>query len=92
MTGLLTFLVSLVGKAFDLYALLIVARVVASWLDVSYRHAAMRFLVDVTEPVLQPVRRRFPPRGGLDFSPMIALVLIWVVRAIVMRLLFWIVP
>lgn len=81
-------IVELVGRLFDLYTLLIIARVVVSWLDVSRYHPAVRFLVDVTEPVLAPVRRRIPPRAGLDLSPMVALVGIWVLRGIVVRLLW----
>lgn len=82
------FIVELIGRLFDLYTLLIIARVVVSWLDVSRYHPAVRFLVDVTEPVLAPVRRLIPPRAGLDLSPMVALVGIWVLRGIVVRLLW----
>lgn len=82
------FIVELIGRLFDLYTLLIIARVVVSWLDVSRYHPAVRFLVDVTEPVLAPVRRLIPPRAGLDLSPMVALVGIWVLRRIVVQLLW----
>ena len=85
------FLLGLVTTAFDLYSLLIVARVVASWLDVRPYHPAIRLLVEITEPVLGPFRRRFPPRGGLDFSPLLALLALWVVRNVITRLLLWLV-
>jgi YggT family protein len=35
----------------------------------------------VTEPVLGPLRRVLPTFGSFDFSPMVALVVIWVIRA-----------
>ena len=87
MVGILLWLVT---TAFDLYSLLIVARVVSSWLSVSPYHPAVRWLAGITEPVLQPFRRLFPPRGGVDFSPLLALVALWVVRNVVIRLLLWV--
>lgn len=90
MNALTGFLLWVVTTAADLYSLLIVARVVASWLNVSPYHPAMRWLVGITEPALQPLRRRFPPRGGVDFSPLLALLALWVVRNVVTRLLLWI--
>ncbi len=43
------------------------------------------FLARITEPVLRPIRRVVPTIGGLDFSPLIALVLVVVVQ----RILQW---
>ena len=89
MSGFWSFLVWLVGTAFDVYTLLLLARVVASWVGASPYHPAVRWLVRVTEPVLAPVRSRFPPRGGVDFSPVVALLVLWVARNVVTRLLLW---
>ena len=36
----------------------------------------MRFVLQVTEPILEPIRRIIPPSGGLDFSPMIVLLIL----------------
>lgn len=33
----------------------------------------MQLTYRITEPILQPVRRQFPPQGGADFSPMIVI-------------------
>ena len=38
----------------------------------------MGFLFDVTEPVLSPLRRIVPGALGVDFSPMIAVLLLYV--------------
>ncbi len=61
-----------------LYIVAIVARAAASWFVRDFRSAIMSFLVDVTEPVLAPLRRIIPRGLGIDFSPMIAIVALYV--------------
>ena len=67
----------------SLYLILIIARVVFSWGQVSYRNRVMRFLVNVTEPLLGPLRRMLPPLGWIDISPLVATVIILFLRAAV---------
>lgn len=43
----------------------------------------MRILIDVTEPILEPIRRRLPQSWGIDLSPMIAIIAIQVLQNIV---------
>ncbi len=38
----------------------------------------------ITEPVLGPIRRSLPSFGGFDFSPMVVLIIIWVIRALIL--------
>ena len=64
----------------DLYALIILIRVVLSWLPVDRDQAWARFIVDVTEPLVGPIRRILPPFGGLDFSPLVAMLLLQLLR------------
>jgi len=61
----------------SLYILLIIIRIIFSWGRVSYTNRIMRFLVDVTEPLLGPLRRIVPPLGWLDISPLVALLILW---------------
>ena len=61
----------------SIYLLLIVVRIVFSWGRVSYRNRLMKFLVDVTEPLLGPLRRMIPPLGWIDISPIVAILIIW---------------
>jgi YggT family protein len=58
---------------YALYALiiLILIRVVFSWISPYPNHAVYRFVVQVTEPILGPVRRRLPPVSGMDLSPLV---------------------
>jgi YggT family protein len=67
----------------SVYVLLIGIRIVFSWGRVSYRNRVMRFLVDVTEPLLGPLRRIIPPLGWVDISPIVAILIVLLFRAAV---------
>src|ERR1041384_4044311 len=73
----------LIFGALTVYLILIIARVVFSWGQVSYRNRVMRFLVNITEPLLGPLRRMLPPLGWIDISPLAATLIILLLRAAV---------
>jgi YggT family protein len=58
------------------YTFLILGRVLASWTNPAGGGPLTAFLYQVTEPVLGPIRRVLPPTGGIDWSPMIAILLL----------------
>ncbi|RLC84989.1 MAG: hypothetical protein DRI37_08460, partial [Chloroflexi bacterium] len=66
----------------QLYVLLLLARIILEWIQVTYAHPLMRFLWDITEPLLAPVRRRLPTFAGLDFSPLVVVLFLSVVQAL----------
>jgi len=66
-----------------IYSLLIIIRVIFSLAMLSYSYRIMRFLFDVTEPLLGPLRRVVPTLGRFDVSPIVALVIVWVFQAAV---------
>ncbi len=51
----------------------VVARAVLSWVSPDPYNPIVRVIVQVTEPMLYPVRRRLPLMGGLDLSPMLVI-------------------
>ena len=61
-----------------LFIAAIILRALASWFFRDYRGLLMGFLFDVTEPVLSPLRRVVPAGLGVDFSPMIAVLVLYV--------------
>ncbi len=78
----------LVNDAFYLYGLVLLARVLSSWIPgLDPRTPAVRLLVSLTEPVLAPLRRALPPVGGLDLSPVVAFLLLEVVRRLTVTFL-----
>ncbi len=79
-------LLQLVNLVFTVFELIILARVVISWLQVDPYNPIVRFVYNVTEPVLGPVRRRLPP-SAFDFSPLIVLIAALVLNRIIIQLL-----
>ena len=72
------------------YMLVIFAYIITSWLRLPYSiwlNRIQRFLYDVTEPYLRLFRRVLPAAGPLDFSPMLAVIVLWVVEHAVVRIL-----
>lgn len=65
----------------SIYSLLIFVRIIFSWGMVSYHNRIMRFLVDVTEPMLAPLRRMIPPVAMMDISPIVAFLILWLFQA-----------
>jgi YggT family protein len=53
--------------------LLILARVLISYVDPRGRSQPARFVIQTTEPILGPIRRALPSTGMIDFSPMIVM-------------------
>ncbi len=72
---------------FDLLSLAILARVVLSWFRVSPFNPIMRFLYQVTEPVLAPLRRYIPPLGMIDITPAVAIFLLQILEQILLSLI-----
>jgi YggT family protein len=67
----------------SIYILLMFVRVIFSLAMVSYQNRLMRFLVDITEPLLAPLRRMIPPVGRFDISPIVAFLILYLFQAAV---------
>jgi len=68
---------------------LIIAAALVTWVSPDPRNPIVQFLFRSTDWILRPCRKILPPRwtGGIDFSPIIAIVLIVVVKQLVVGLL-----
>lgn len=64
--------------------LVILGRVLMSWIDPTFSNPLGRFLYGATEPILAPIRRVLPRTGMIDFSPLIVLLLLGVVLRLVL--------
>ena len=63
--------------------LLLIARVLLSWTNPRGGGGLTAFVYQVTEPILAPIRRILPPTGGMDWSPMVAILLVGLVMRLV---------
>ena len=75
----------------NLYTWVIIIRALISWVSPDPRNPIVHFLVAVTEPVLRPLRTLLPPEkvGGIDISPLLAILAIQVVRSLLVRLYYF---
>jgi YggT family protein len=89
MRHLIEALASILDLALNIYMWLIIARALLSWVNPDPYNPIVRFLYNVTEPVLGWVRRRVPLIfGGLDLSPLlILLAIVFLRRFLILTLL-----
>jgi YggT family protein len=76
-----------VSSVFSLLMLALFIRVIGSWLGLSEFNDIMRAATILTEWMIDPIRRFLPPVGMIDFSPMVAWIVLWVARAVVLSFL-----
>jgi YggT family protein len=79
-------LIDIINLAFQLFSLLMLARILLSWFNPDPFNPIVQFLHNTTEPILAPVRRRLPPMGMFDFSPLVVLIGAWVIQQVLVRL------
>ena len=84
MTGLLLF--NIIGFVEGALTVLIIARIAVSWIGLSPWHPIVRWLRIIVDPILAPFRRILPTFSGIDFSPILALVVINIVAQILQTL------
>ena len=72
----------LLVQLIDLYSLIVLVSVVMSWIRLPPTNPVNQLVEALTEPVLTPIRRVLPPTSGLDFSPMVLLVGLRLLRSI----------
>jgi len=74
------FLVTFVGLLLRVLEIAIIGRALISWFDPLFRNPISRFLYDVTEPILRPIRNFMPGGVMIDFSPLVALIILWIIE------------
>ena len=85
------FLLAVVNLLFQFASLAILARVILSWLPaagvrIDPYHPIIRFLYQITDPILDPLRR-FTTIGMMDLSPIAALILLRVIQHLLVSIL-----
>jgi len=71
----------MIAMLLNLIQLLILIRVILSWIQPDPSHPAVSMIYRLTEPMLAPIRRMLPAnQTGIDFSPLILLLIIYALQ------------
>lgn len=72
----------LLASLLKIYGYLIIVRAIISWVNPNPHNPLVRLIRGLTDPVLEPIRRALPDMGGLDLSPFVAILIIWVLMSL----------
>lgn len=75
--------VSPLAQLINVYTFVVLARVIISWIQLPPDNPIVHYTRLLTEPVLEPIRKILPAGGGLDFSPLILLLLLRFISGLV---------
>ena len=86
-------LLAAIAKVLDvvlvMFMWVVIARAILSWVSPDPYNPIVRFIHNITEPVLYQIRKRLPLNfGGIDFSPILVLLAIIFLRQFVVQSLF----
>jgi len=73
----LTALAGVLNIALTIAMIVVIARAILSWVSPDPHNPIVRVINQLSEPVLFPIRRRVPYFAGVDFSPIIVLMIIF---------------
>lgn len=83
--------VNVINIIFWIFYVLLIASIILSWVRPDPYHPVwgpiIRVVNGVIDPILNPIRRFLPPMGGLDFSPMVVLILARFLQQAIVRLI-----
>ena len=88
-SNFLTAIAEVLRWVLNIFMWIIIARAILSWVSPDPYNPIVRFIHNVTEPVLYPIRRRIPLSfGGIDFSPVIVLLAVIFMQRFVVHSLY----
>jgi len=76
------FIITIANGAIQLLIYLILISSILSWFQPDPRNPLVRLLHGIVDPVLHPIRALLPSTMGMDFSPMVAIVVLWLLQSV----------
>ena len=76
---------AVVNLIFETLWWVILGRVLMSWFDPSGNYRISRILYDMSEPILAPARRILPSFGGVDWSPLVTMIVLNLLENFILR-------
>jgi YggT family protein len=80
---------ALVGLIISIFLFAILIRVILSWVNPDPYNPAVDLLTRITDPILRPAQRLIPPIGGIDLSPMAAMIGLVLLEMLLLPPLQW---
>jgi YggT family protein len=88
-SNLLTAIAKVLDVVLVMFMWVVIARAILSWVSPDPYNPIVRFIHNITEPVLYQIRKRLPLSfGGIDFSPILVLLAIIFLRQFVVQTLY----
>jgi len=88
-SNLITAIAKVLDTVLVIFMFIVIARAVLSWVSPDPYNPIVRFIHNVTEPVLYQIRKRVPViLGGIDLSPIIVFLAIMFLRMFVVNSLY----
>ena len=81
-------LIQIVNIAFQVLMYLIIGRCILSFIRHDPYNPIIKFVYDVTEPVMAPFRRLLPMGYGIDFSPLLAVFALGLLNKLLIQLIY----
>lgn len=76
--------VELLNHAFNIFIFSIIILAILSWISSPYQQNPLApILGQLTQPIMRPVRKLLPPMGGIDLSPMLALIALFFFKLLI---------
>ena len=77
-------LLKAVNGIFNMFYILIILRIFMSWIPrIDWEQQPIKFVREITDAYLEVFRRFVPPLGGLDFSPIIAIIVLQILQGLI---------
>jgi YggT family protein len=88
-SNLLTAIAKVLDIVLVIFMWIVIARAILSWVNPDPYNPIVRFIHNITEPVLYQIRKRLPVNfGGIDFSPILVLLAVIFLRQFVVQSLY----
>jgi YggT family protein len=77
-------IIDIISATITVLTIAIIIRALLSWFpNVDPRNPLVEFIITITEPILAPIRAVMPRMGMIDFTPMIAIIVLQVINRVV---------
>ena len=77
-------LLKAVNGLINMFYILIILRIFMSWIpNIDWEQQPIKFIREITDTYLEIFRRIIPPLGGLDFSPIIAIIVLQIIQGFI---------